>query len=61
MTTPQHKNPCPGGYEIYNFGRPFLGYHYYTLSLSRSDLCPGEEKHLFLKIFIYDITYMTKT
>ena len=20
-----HKNPCPRGHEIYNFGRPFLG------------------------------------
>ena len=22
----------PGGYEMYNFGRPFLGHHFYTLS-----------------------------
>ena len=22
----QHKNPCPGGHEIYNFGGPFLEY-----------------------------------
>ena len=28
MATPLHKNPCPGGHEIYNFGRPFLGHHY---------------------------------
>ena len=27
MTTPKHKNPCPMGHEIYNFGRPFLGLH----------------------------------
>ena len=27
MTMPQHKNPCPGGHEIYNFGS-----HFYILS-----------------------------
>ena len=34
MATPFHKKPCPGGREINNFGRPFLGHHYYTLGLS---------------------------
>ena len=24
MATPQHKNLCPRGHEIYNLGRPFL-------------------------------------
>ena len=24
MASPQHKNPCPGGHEIYNFSRPIL-------------------------------------
>ena len=38
MATPQLKNPCPEGLEIYNFGRPFLDYHNYT------ELCPGVEK-----------------
>ena len=33
MAMPLNKNPCPGGYEIYNFGWPFLGHHYYILSL----------------------------
>ena len=28
------KNSRPGGDEIYNFGRLFLGHNYYTLSLS---------------------------
>ena len=38
MPTPQDKNPCPGANEIYNFGRPFLGHHYYTTILrSRED------------------------
>ena len=47
MAIPQHKNHCPGGHEIYNFGRPFLGHHYYIFSLS--DLCLGLEKKIFLR------------
>ena len=39
---PQHKNPYPGGQEIHNFGKPFLGHHYYILFLSEQ--CLGEEK-----------------
>ena len=31
MLTPPHKNSCPRGHEIYKFGRPFLGDHYYIL------------------------------
>ena len=42
MATPEHKNPCPRGHEIYNCGRAFLGHHYYILGLS--DLCLGVEK-----------------
>ena len=34
-----------GGLEIYNFGSPFLGHHYFILSLS--DLCLGEGKKIF--------------
>ena len=49
MSTPKHKNPCPGGHEIYHFGRPFHGHFYYTLRLSEP--CPGEEKKI-LKKFI---------
>ena len=44
MGTPQHKNPCPGGHEIYNSGRPYLGHHYCINSLF--DLCMGVEKIL---------------
>ena len=33
---------CPGGHEIYNFEGPFIGYHYFILSLS--NLCPEEGK-----------------
>ena len=38
MATPSARTPAQGGHEIYNFGRPFLGHHYYILSLY--DLCP---------------------
>ena len=47
MVTPYHKNPCPGGHESYNFGRPFLGHHYYILSLS--DICMRVEKKFLQK------------
>ena len=57
MATPQHKNPYPGGHEIYNFGRPFCGHHYYILGLS--DLCLGVEKMIFKEIMhFYYMTYM---
>ena len=42
MATPQHNNLWPGGHIIYNFGRPFLGHHYYISGLSY--LCLGVEK-----------------
>ena len=42
MATPQRKNPCLGGHEIYNLGRPFLGHHQNILSLF--DLCIGGKK-----------------
>ena len=45
MTTPMHKNPCPRGHEIYNFGRIFLGHDNYILGLS--DQCLGVEKKIF--------------
>ena len=38
------QEPCPGGNKIYNFGRLFLGHHYYILSLS--DLCQWIEEIL---------------
>ena len=55
MATPSHKNPCHGGHEIYNFGRPFLCYQNYILSLS--DLCLGVEKKIFKEIMHFH--YMT--
>ena len=48
MATPLHQNPSPGGHEIYNFGRPFLGRHNYILSLSNLGL--GVEKKIFKEI-----------
>ena len=47
MATPQHQNPFPGGHDIYNFSRPFLGHHYYILILC--ELCPEVEKNIFKK------------
>ena len=43
---PLHKNPCLGGHEIYKFGRPILGHHYYILGLSDQCLVSREEEFL---------------
>ena len=48
VATTQHNNPCSGAHEIYNFCRPFVGHHDYTLSLH--GLCTGEEKKIFIEI-----------
>ena len=40
--TPEHKNPCRRGHEIYRFGRPSIAHHYYIISFS--DLYTGVEK-----------------
>ena len=60
MATPKHKNPCLRCHEIYSFGRPpFLGHHYYTLSLPES--CLGVEKKIFKEIMHFRyMTYMAK-
>ena len=51
------RTPTPGGHEIYNFGRPFLGHHYYILSLS--DLCLGVDKNIFKEIMhFHNMIYM---
>ena len=58
MTTPQHKNPCPGGHEMYNFGRTFLVHHYYILILP--DLCLGVEEKIFKGImYFHYMSYST--
>ena len=65
MVMPQHKNPCPRGLEIYKFGRPFLGHHYYILSLSEHFLpqnylplgVGGHEIYNFLSPYPKDATY----
>ena len=44
-------------HEIYNFGRPFLGDHYYQYILRLSDLCLGVEKKIFKEIMQF--RYMT--
>ena len=32
ISTPYHQSLCPSGHEIYSFGRPFLGHHYYIIN-----------------------------
>ena len=51
------KRTRAGGYEIYNFGRPFLCHHYFTLSLSEP--CLWVEKKIFKEIHQF-YTYYTK-
>ena len=43
MTWPR-PSPCPGGHDIYNFGRPFLSQIDYILSLSEQ--CLGVRQFL---------------
>ena len=44
-------------YEIYNFGTPFLGHHYYTLTLF--DLCLGVDKKIVKETMQFHyMTYM---
>ena len=45
----------PRGHEIYNFGRPFLGHHYYILGLS--DKCPGVGKKIFKEVQQFYTSY----
>ena len=57
MSTTMHKNPCSGGNSIYNFGKLFLGHHYYTLNLSV--LCLSEEKKILRELMhFHSMTYL---
>ena len=56
MPTLYRRNLCPGGHESYNFGKPFLGHHYY-IHTSLSDLCLGVKKKNFKEIMHFH--YMT--
>ena len=55
MATTYPKNPCPGGHESYNFGRPYLSHKYYILSLS--DLCMGVKMKILKELMQFH--YMT--
>ena len=44
-----HACPCPGGHEMYNFGKFFLGYHNFILNLSNP--CPRKEEEKKYCIF----------
>ena len=55
--TPLHKYSWPGGHEIYNFDKPFFGYHNFTVSLSV--ICLGVEKKIFKEtMHFHHMTYM---
>ena len=50
IAMPEHKNPCPTGLEMYNFGRPFLGHHYNILGFfstprhrSENQVCSNDD------------------
>ena len=62
MTTPLHKNPCPGSHdEIYNFGRPFLEkYINFTFFYPKSTSPWGEGHEINNFLFLYptDATYI---
>ena len=59
MTKPLHKNPCPGGHEIYNFGVDSSLVIITKLSLS--DLCLSEEKKLLTDIMHFHyMTYLAR-
>ena len=50
MAMPSTRSPAPGSWN--NLDRPYLGHHYYTLSLP--DLCLGVEKNP-LKNFVFSL------
>ena len=52
--SPTQKDTSPSGHEIYNFGRPFLGYHYYILCLYHAQEMKREREE------ILHFHYMTK-
>ena len=52
-----HNNPFPGDHEMYNFFRPFLGHHNYTLSLSVLRLVVKKQNFKEIMHF-HNITYM---
>ena len=57
MATPEHKNLCPGGQEIYNYGRPFLLTSLLYIN-DLSDLCLVVEIYNFGKPFLSHHNYI---
>ena len=53
MATPLHKNPYPGGHEIYNFDRSLL-YSYFVWTV------PWSREEDFLKKYINFILFTLK-
>ena len=51
MAMPKHKNPCPRGHKMYNFGKPLFGnYHPLYTQFVWTMPMSGEEKS-FTSIF----------
>ena len=58
MVTPQHKIPAMGVMKFtLKFCKPFLGDHYYVLSLSEK--CPGVRKRIFKEIHQFNTFYLS--
>ena len=57
MATPQHKNPCRGGHEIYNLGKSTLPWSLLLFTLSLYEPCHGVKK-IFKEIHI-NFTHFT--
>ena len=55
MATPNHRNFCPRGHEIYNFGRGFIAHYYYIFTLSAG--CSGVKKEIFKEMYQFYTFY----
>ena len=50
---------CTGGHEIYNFGRPFLGHHYYTHLFCLKHMPLSREEDFLRNTSLYSILHRT--
>ena len=49
FATPQHKKPCPGGHEIYNFGRVNPSLVIIDIHLAVCSMPGSKEENFFMK------------
>ena len=56
MAMPKHKNPCPRGHKMYNFGKPLFGnyhpLHVYTQFVWSMPMS-GEEKKFYINFSVF--------